>query len=144
MKAPVVSSNGVPMPSAAKAMSTTATRPRSLRASGRCRGVVKTISGSDRRDAIAANLGRKRRARKPRRQWRRERAMSARLAGNARRCGLAEGATAGERVLADDAAAGPDGSAGEAETTGATAAVGSGTGRDVDPPAAIATTQPTI
>ena len=46
MNAPVVSANGVPMPSAAKAMSTTATRPRSLRASGRLRGVVKTISGS--------------------------------------------------------------------------------------------------
>ena len=47
MNAPVVSSNGVPMPSAAKAMSSTATRPRSLRASGSWRGVVNTISGRE-------------------------------------------------------------------------------------------------
>src|SRR5262245_36543295 len=44
MKAPVVSSKGVPMPSAAKAMSSTATRPRSFLASGSLRGVVNTRS----------------------------------------------------------------------------------------------------
>src|SRR5262245_16265592 len=44
MKAPVVSSKGVPIPSAAKAMSNTATRPRSFFASGSLRGVVNTRS----------------------------------------------------------------------------------------------------
>src|SRR5436190_648476 len=40
MNEPVVSSNGVPIPSAAKAMSTTATRPRSFLASATARGAA--------------------------------------------------------------------------------------------------------
>src|SRR3954470_3692464 len=60
MNAPVVSSNGVPMPSAAKAMSSTATRPRSFFGLGSLRGVVKTSSGGMSVQSSAADAPRQR------------------------------------------------------------------------------------
>src|SRR5215471_17922483 len=63
MKGSVTSSNGVPIPSAAKAMSSTTTRPVSVRGSGSCRGVVNRMSGWTGVDpSITANVRRDARA----------------------------------------------------------------------------------